>query len=113
MIRAGTGVDEEDVEADPCGTAVAEVEAGAFVGTVVGLVVFEVVVEDVLPVLDGTVVGFVTGGTAVGAAAFFVGAAGGAQAASAKVSTNTVLNRWIPFPAIACATGSYLSADAF
>jgi hypothetical protein len=103
LINAGPTVGGA---ADPCGTAVEDPGAAAvgvvetvdFVGAVVGLV--EVVDDDLeafVAVAAGAVVGFVTGGTAVGPAAFFVGAACGAQAASVKASTNTVLNRNLTF----------------
>jgi hypothetical protein len=90
----------------PCGTAVEDPGAAVvgvtetvdFVGAVVGFV--EVVDDDleaVVAVAAGAVVGFVIRGAAVGPAVFFVGAACGAQAASVKASTNTVLNRNLIF----------------
>src|SRR5262245_54167440 len=95
LNSAGPGV---GLDAGPCATAVEDVAAASFVWTAVGFVV--VVVEDVLAAVVGAVagveVGLVTGGT-VGNAAFFVGAARGAQAASVRVSTNTVLNRNLIF----------------
>jgi len=81
FVSAGPGA---GVEACSCGAAVGVAEGDVFVGTVVG-------------VAAGSVVDFATGGIAVGTAAFFVGAACGAQAASVNVSTNTVLKRNLIF----------------
>jgi hypothetical protein len=86
------------VRTDPCAEAVGVPEADTVVGTAVDLVI--VVVGDlaaVVGVAAGSVVDFVTGGIADRTAAFFVGAACGAQAASVNVSTNTVLKRNLIF----------------
>ena len=100
LINAGP---TEGVAAGSCVTAVDEPAADALVGTAVALVV---VVGEVLTVFVGAIVGVVTGGIAAGKTDFFVGAACGAQAASVRVSTNTVLKRNLIFilfsPSWAC-----------